>query len=328
MHDGRHLVNPEAARILYNDGIARLPGTPIVKRTGLLYGLAAYTWWGLMPLYFERVQHVPALEILAHRIVWSFLLLAVITTCLRRWDEVKRCLVDPVARLHLCGTTILIAVNWLAYIYGVVERKVVLASLGYFILPLVSILLGTLLLGERLKPLQWLAVALAGCGVVCFVAGEGQWPWLSLVIAVSFGLYGLLRKRIDVDGMTGLTVETLLLCPPCAAYLLWLAWQGKPMMGSDRTLDVLLLLSCVVTTVPLFCFGEAARRLPLSTLGFLQYLSPTLQLILGVTRLNEPFGTARQVGFAFIWAGLAVFSFASLRQLRRQRRAAELLPAG
>ena len=300
-----------------------------MNRTGLLYGLAAYGWWGLMPLYFEQVKDVPPFEILAHRIVWSCLLLAVLTTALRRWGEVKRCLTDSVSRRLLLVTTVLVALNWLAYIYAVAIRQVIQASLGYFILPLVSVLLGTLLLGERLRPAQWVAVALAAGGVIWIVVGEGRWPWLSLIIAVSFGLYGLLRKRVAADGMIALTVETLLLFPPSAAFLLWLACRGGGTMGHESVgMDLILLLSGVVTTAPLFCFGEAARHLPLTTLGFLQYLSPTLQLILGVARLGEEFGAARQVGFGFIWAGLVVFSLASLAQLRQSRVAAGLVPEG
>jgi chloramphenicol-sensitive protein RarD len=217
-------------------------------------------------------------------------------------------------RRLLLATTVLIALNWLTYITAVAEGRVIEASLGYFILPLVSILLGTVFLGEKLRPLQWAAVALAAGGMVQLIAVEQGMPWIAFTLAVSFSLYGLFRKQAGVDGLIGLTVETLLLGPIALGYLLWLAASGKGTMGQgNHSLDLLLLLSGVVTTIPLFCFAEAARRLPLTTLGFLQYLSPTLQLILAVTRLNETFGPAKQVGFGLIWAALVVFTVASLR---------------
>jgi chloramphenicol-sensitive protein RarD len=283
-------------------------------RAGLLFGVGAYVFWGLMPLYFERVMDVPPLELLAQRIVWSFLLLAVLITLMRRWREVRRCLSDPRVRRLLLATTVLIALNWLAYITAVAEGRVIEASLGYYILPLVSVILGTVFLGEKLRPLQWAAVALAAGGMVQLVAIEKGIPWIAFTLAVSFSLYGLFRKQAGVDGLIGLTVETLLLGPIALGYLVWLAVSGKASMGrGDLSLDLLLLLSGVVTTIPLFCFAEAARRLPLTTLGFLQYLSPTLQLILAVTRLGESFGPAKQVGFGLIWAALVVFTVASLR---------------
>jgi chloramphenicol-sensitive protein RarD len=288
-----------------------------VEREGLLYGLAAYVIWGVVPLYFAAVKEVPAIEMLAHRIVWSVVFLSALLTLTRRWSEVRRCLASGPNMRRLLATTILIAVNWLVFIHGVNIGQVVQTSLGYFILPLVSILLGMVFLGERLRPFQWLAVALASAGVANLVFQAGDFPWIASILAVSFSLYGLLRKQVAVDGLIGLSVETMLLLPLAAGFLLWLASTGKSSISTHTaTLNVLVLLSGVVTTVPLWCFGEAARRLPLITLGFLQYLSPSLALIVAVTCLDEEFGPEKQWSFAFIWAGLAVFTLASLPSLR------------
>jgi chloramphenicol-sensitive protein RarD len=290
----------------------------MVQRAGLLYGLAAYTWWGLMPFYFDAVRRdVTATELLAHRIVWSMVLLAILLTPLRRWAEVGSCLRSWRTLRLLMITTILLAFNWLAYIYCALHDELVQASLGYFILPLVSIVLGMVFLGERFRGTQWLAVALASGGVATLVIAEARVPWLALMLAVSFSFYGLLRKRAAVDALAGLTVETLLLTPLSGGYLLWLGYDGTGVFGRDLQIDRLLLLGGVVTTTPLFCFGEAARRLPLTTLGFMQYLSPTLQLILAVACMGEKFDVERQVSFGLIWGALLVFTIASLRGNRR-----------
>ncbi len=291
-----------------------------MDRTGLLYGLAAYVWWGLMPLYFAEVLTVPPLEMLAHRIVWSLVLLVILVTMAGRWSDIRRCFRSRPTLQLLLATTVLLALNWLAYIYSATQRRLVQASLGYFILPLVSIVLGMVFLGERLRGLQWLAVSLATAGVLILIVHGGEVPWIALTIAISFSLYGLLRKRVGVDGLAGLTVETLLLTPLAAGYLLWLAQRGTGQMGQEsRQLDGLLLLSGLVTTVPLYCFGEAARRLPMTTLGFFQYLSPSLQLILAVTLLRETFGPVQQASFGLIWTALAVFTIASLRMRSREQ---------
>jgi chloramphenicol-sensitive protein RarD len=289
-------------------------GGQTLDRAGFLYALAAYGWWGLMPLYFEQVKPVEPLELLAHRIVWSILLLALLLTGLRRWAEVWRCLRSAKTLRLLLVTTVLLAVNWLAYIYCAWKGHLVQASLGYFILPLVNIVLGMVFLGERLHGVQWLPVALAALGMSILIAFSPEPPWIALMIAFSFSVYGLLRKRVGLDGLTGLTVETLLLAPLAGGYLLWLTHTGNGIMGAKGNwLDAMLLLSGVVTTVPLYCFAEAARRVPLTSLGFMQYLSPTLQLILAVTRGGEEFGSLKQVSFGLIWAALLVFTLTSLR---------------
>lgn len=291
-------------------------------RAGTLYGLAAYAWWGLVPLYFKAVADLPAVEILAHRIVWSLAFLAVVLTRARRWGDVTRCFRDPGLLLTLLGSTVLIAINWLVYIHGVVSGQIVQASLGYFILPLISIALGMVWFKERLRPLQLAAVAVAAAGVVELARARGELPWIALVIAVSFGFYGLLRKRAPVDGLVGLSIEVILLMPAAAGYLLFLSLTGTLSLGARGvTTDLLLFLSGVVTAVPLLCFGQAARRLPLSGLGFLQYLSPTVALLLAVVLYGEEFHREEAISFALIWTALGIYSVDALRSPRRSENA-------
>jgi chloramphenicol-sensitive protein RarD len=288
-------------------------------RQGILYGLAAYGWWGLVPLYFKVLtDKVPPLEVFAHRIVWSVLLLAALLALLRRWADLGRCLRTPRLRHALLLTTLLIATNWYMYIYGVSDQQVVQTSLGYFITPLVNVVLGVCLLGERLRRLQWLAVGLAAGGVTLLTVAGGALPWIALSIALSFGFYGLLRKTLPVDGLTGLSVETLFLLPAAAGYLVYLGLAGELTLGRDAVLDGYLLASGVVTAVPLLCFGQAARRLRLTTLSFLQYLSPSLQLLIAVAVFHEAFPPVKQASFACIWLALAVFSADSVLTLRAQ----------
>lgn len=284
---------------------------PQARRAGLLYGLAAYGLWGLVPLYFHELteKKVSPPEVLAHRIVWSVVLLAVALSLARRWGEVGRCLRAAPVRRRLLATTLLIALNWLTFIYSVSIGQVVQTSLGYYITPLVTVVLGLVFLGERLRPWQWVALLLAGAGVVTLVVGGGGVPWVALTLATSFGLYGLLRKQAAADALVGLTVETALLLPAAVCFLVYRAAVGSLALGTvDRRLDVLLVLSGVVTTVPLFCFGEAAHRLRLSTVGFLQYLSPSISLVLAVTVMGEEFSRLELASFACIWVGLAVYS--------------------
>lgn len=289
-----------------------------MDRTGFLYGMVAYVAWGLVPLYFGAVSSVPAIELLAHRIIWSVILLAGLLTWRKRWEDVRACLRSRVSRHYLFATTLLIGLNWGIYIHSVVTKQVIEASLGYFILPLVSILLGLLFLGERLNNLQWFAVALASVGVGLYVVHLGTLPWIALSLAGTFSLYGFFRKKLNVDGIAALAIETMLLAPFAASYLFWLTLQGEGAMGLDNpSLSGLLVLSGLVTTLPLYCFGEAARHLPLTTLGFLQYISPTLALVVAVVSMGEPFGVEKQRSFAFIWAALLLFTWSLF--LRREK---------
>jgi len=283
------------------------------SRAGLAYGVAAYGLWGLMPIYFHAIDRVPPLEVLAHRIVWSAVLLAGVIAWRRRWAELSRCLRQPRTRWPLTAGTLLLAVNWFLFLYGVSTAQLVQTSLGYFINPLLNVLLGLLVFHERLRGVQWLALALAAVGLVYQVAALGQWPWIAFTLAGSFAGYGLIRKLVPVDTLLGLTAETLILLPAALAVLAWWAWQGPFALGSEGwALDLLLMASGVATVLPLFCFGQAVRLVRLSTLGFLQYLGPSLQLLLAVTVYGEPFSPAQQVSFGLIWLALLLVSVQGL----------------
>jgi chloramphenicol-sensitive protein RarD len=287
------------------------------RRAGLAYGLAAYLAWGLLPLYFRALRGVPPLEILAHRIAWSVLLLAALTTWLGRWPQVARPLATWRGRLTLGATTALITVNWGVYIWAVHAGRVLEASLGYFINPLVNVLLGVLFLGERLSRRQVLAVGLAGLGVAALIASAGTLPWVALVLAVSFGFYGLLRKRERIDAVAGLFSETALLAPAAVAGLVWLAAGGQGHLGGAPGTSALLVAAGVITALPLVWFALGVQRLRLSTIGLLQYLAPTMQFSIAVFVFGEPFTAAHAVAFACIWGSLALYTFDVLAALRR-----------
>lgn len=287
------------------------------SRAGLLFGLAAYGLWGVLPLYFRAVAVVPPLELLAHRIVWSVLILAVLITVLGRWPVVAAALRLPRTRWLLLATTLLIALNWFIFICSVTSGQVMQSSLGYFINPLLNVLLGLVVFRERLRPVQWLALALAAGGLVYLVVRLGELPWIALTLACSFALYGLFRKIVPVDALVGLTVETLLLLPAAAAFLAVRHGNGTASFGQvGGQIDVLLAVSGAVTTVPLLCFVAAARRLRLTTLGFLQYLAPSLQFLIAVLVLDEPFQPVQQVSFALIWAALVLVTLDSFGRRR------------
>lgn len=279
------------------------------SRAGVLYGLAAYGCWGLMPLYFDAVRSVPAGEILAQRIVWCSVLLAIVLTLAGRWGEMFDRLRSWRVRWTFCLTAVLLSINWLTYIGGVTTGQTVETSLGYFINPLLNVVLGLVVFRERLRGGQVLAVSLAAAGVGSLVVMAGTVPWIALSIAFSFGLYGLLRKQAPVDALLGLSIETFVMAPFALGYLVWLGQRGSLSFGqADLTTRGLLLASGAITAVPLLCFGHAARSLRLSTLGFLQYLAPTAQFLLAVFHLKEPIDQSKLVCFALIWAALAIYS--------------------
>lgn len=300
---------------------ARSPEDERAWRRGLLYGIAAYGTWGFMPVYIKAVRTVPILEVLSHRIVWAFVLL--LALCWRQGElkTIREALRTPRTLALLAGSTAAIAVNWLAYIWAVVNGHVLESSLGYFVNPLVNVLFGVAILGERLDRPVRIAVAVAATGVLWMAVRGGHVPWIALTLATSFGLYGLLRKLAPVGALAGLTIETALLTPLAGGYIGWAVASGRSgfLAGNPKT-DLLLLLAGPVTAVPLLWFGGAARRLPLSTLGFLQYLSPTVQFLLAVLLYREPLDRPRLVAFAFIWTGLVIFAVYSARRTR--------LPAG
>lgn len=286
-------------------------------RTGILYGLAAYTWWGLVVVYFKAVSHVTALEVLAHRIIWSVVLLGVLMTLKGRWAEVSCVMRHPRTLITLLGTTVLVAGNWFGFIWAISNERVVEASLGYFINPLVLVFLGFVFLGERLRGLQWFSVALAFIGVGYLTLSFGAPPWIALFLAFSFGFYGLLRKRAPVDSMLGLTLETAFLLPMALGYLAFLAAKDSLIFANQsRWTDLLLILAGAITALPLLWFTHAARRLRLATTGFLQYIAPSLQLLLGVAVYGEAFQGTHAIAFSFTWLALALYSFDSIRAQR------------
>ena len=275
-------------------------------RRGTAYGAAAYVLWGLFPLFWPLLKPAAALEVLAHRVLWSLVVVAALLQAGRTWSAVR---VTGSQRARLSVAAVLLAINWGTYIYGVDSGQVVETSLGYFINPLVSVGLGVLVLGERLRFAQKAAIALATVAVVVLSVASGSPPWLALVLAFSFGFYGLLKKQAGVGAVASLAVETAVLAPLAAAYVVLLGITGRQSFtGHGVGHAALLATAGVVTTIPLLAFGAAATRIPLTTLGVLQYLAPTLQLVIAILLRHEPFGPARMVGFLLVWAALAVFS--------------------
>jgi chloramphenicol-sensitive protein RarD len=293
---------------------------PATRRAGLLFGLGAYLCWGVMPLYFKLIAQIAPTEIVAHRILWSLLFLGALATLWRRWPAIRAAATTGRVLTTMVATALLIAVNWLVYVYAVVSGHVLEGSLGYYLNPLVNVLLGVFLLKERLSRPQIAAVALAAAGVAILAAGAGSGLWISLTLAASFALYGFLRKIAPVDSLEGLSIETAILAPVAFGWLLWLQAQGTlgfTRFGTD--IDLLLALGGAVTAIPLLLFTAAARRLPYSTLGFLQYIAPSLQFLLAVLVFGEPLTTAHLVCFAAIWSALAIFTIDGWRQSRAGR---------
>ncbi|HVJ02781.1 MAG TPA: EamA family transporter RarD [Sphingomonas sp.] len=286
--------------------------------TGLISGAAAYALWGVLPLYIHLLQRVPALQVLAHRVLWSLLLLGLVILALRRLGPIVRAARGRTLLL-LVASASLIAINWLVYIWAVQNHHVLEASLGYFINPLVNVALGMAVLGERLRRLQGVAIAVAAAGVAVLAISGGGALWISLALALSFGLYGLVRKVAAIDALGGLAVETLLLAPASLALLLQAGQAGQGAFGESTGLDLLLMLAGPVTTAPLLLFAAAARRLPLATLGLLQYIAPTLQFAQAVLYFGEPVGLVHVVTFALIWTGCALYALDGLRTARRVR---------
>ncbi len=292
------------------------------RRRGALAALVAFTIWGLAPLYFKAVGSVPPFEIVAHRVLWSLVFLTALLVFWRGFDGLWRLRREPRLLGLLALTSLLTGSNWLVFVWAISVDRLVEASLGYFINPLVSVLLGRLFLGERLRPLQRVAAALATLGVASRVWQVGELPWIALFLALTFGFYGLLRKRAPVDAINGLLVETAVTAPIALAWLFWVARSGELHFGTDALTDALLPLAGVLTAVPLMLFAVAARHLPLSTLGFLQYLAPSLNFLLAVFLFGEPFDAGHLVGFALIWVGLAVYTADMLKAshaITRQR---------
>jgi chloramphenicol-sensitive protein RarD len=292
------------------------------ERRGILYGVAAYVLWGLFPLYWPLLKPSGAVEILAHRMVWSLVAVLAILAVRRHWAWLRPLARQPKKLTLLALAAVVITVNWGTYIYGVNSGHVVEAALGYFINPLVSVLFGVLVFRERLRPVQWAAVALAAAAVLVLALDYGRPPWIALVLAVSFGTYGLLKKTANVPAVESLTVETLLLLVPAAVYVGVLETQGSGTFGDAGVGHALLLVGAgVVTAVPLLMFGAAAISVPLTVLGLFQYIAPVLQFLCGVFIAHENMPVGRWAGFTIVWLALAVFTWDSLRAARARSRA-------
>jgi chloramphenicol-sensitive protein RarD len=286
------------------------------SRKGLFSGVLAYTLWGIVAAYWRLLRHVDPIELVAHRAVWGLGAFGILVVIARQPAALGAALREPrtIGVMLVSGT--LLAVNWIVFVWATVSGHLLEASLGYFMNPLVSIALGTLVLGERLRRLQWIAIALAATGVGFLTWRAGRVPWVSLLLAVSWGLYGLVRKTVRVEALVGSAIETLLLAPIAAVYL---ALRGTALQAGEPQTIALLVGTGVVTAIPLILFTVAARRLPLSTVGFLQYLAPTGQFLLAVLAYGEPLAHDRLIAFVLIWIGLAAFSV-DLAQATRKRQ--------
>ena len=279
---------------------------------GILSTAAAFTMWGIFPLYLRLFQNIPALEILSHRVIWSILLVLVILAVRKQWSWLSKIAQQPRIALVFVASAAFLATNWVVYVWAVGEQRIIDASLGYFITPLFNILFG-IMLGERLRNAQWLAIAFAASGVIWLTLGVGQLPWIGLTIAVTFSLYGLLRKTAPLGPLEGLAVETLVMLPLAALFLMLPnSGSSHSFTAGDPVLSALLFAAGPITAVPLLLFAFGARRIPMSMLGLLQYIGPSIQLLLGIWLYHEPFGGNRLIGFALIWAGLLVYSVQGL----------------
>lgn len=285
---------------------------------GLAATATAFFIWGLLPLYLKALQTIPVLQVTAHRLVWGFVFGAAWLALRGEVGQLVTALRTPSTRWRLCLSATLISINWITYVWGIAANRVVETSLGYFINPLVNVLLGVCLLRERLNTAQWTAVAIAAAGVAWLTWSAGHPPWISLILAFSFGLYGFVRKLVKVESLAGFGAETLLLLPIGLGYLVWCEIAGVgAVLNAGLGMNVLLALGGPLTAIPLVLFAFGARRIPYSTVGLLQYIGPTIQLLLAVLVFGEPFGGARALGFALIWTALAIYAAEGVWRSRR-----------
>lgn len=285
-------------------------------RHGTLAGIGTYIIWGVVPIFFKQIDTIPAGEVIAHRVVWSLLLMAIYLWLTQGFAVVKTVLREPRQMARIAIASLLVGTNWLIFVYGVNQGRILETSLGYFILPLLNVALGVIVLNEKLRRLQWLAVTLAAIGVTIEAIRVGGLPWISLTLAATFGFYGLMRKQLPLDSANGLFLETACMTPLALGYLLWLSFNGQSHFGVSTQVDLMLAATGVVTAIPLLLFAIAARRLPLSTIGFLQYLAPTISFMIAIFLYHEPMNVHRALGFAMIWTALIVYSIDMLRARR------------
>ncbi len=280
-----------------------------MQNKGTLYGIAAYFLWGILPVYWKLLDHVSAFEILTHRIVWSFLFVVLLLAVRGQWRGFDRVRHNPKKLIISFVTAAILAMNWLTYIYAVTSGFIVEASLGYFINPLFNVFLGVIVLHERLRRVQWLAISIAALGVLYLTFRYGSFPWIALTLTLTFGTYGLFRKTMALESLEGLGVETAILSVPAVGLLFVIGHQGSTaVLNSNYTTVLLLIGAGVATALPLILFASAARQIKLSLLGFLQYIAPTLQFFLGVAVYHEPFTINRFIGFCFIWIALILYT--------------------
>lgn len=289
-------------------------------KAGVLFAIAAYGMWGFAPMYFKLITQIPSAEILMHRIIWSVLVLMILVLAAGHLSKVKAAIKNKKVVQVLLVSGILLAANWLLFIWAVNNDHLLDASLGYYINPLLNVFLGRIFLGEKLRTLQQFAVGLAVVGVAILVFSYGQVPWIALVLAGSFGIYGLLRKTVAVDSLPGLLIESCMMLPFALVY--WFAYAGQysDMFSNDLSLNLILISAGIVTTAPLLCFTAAARRIMYSTLGFFQYIGPSIMFVLAVFLYGEPLSEARLITFAFVWGALVIFSLDSYRAYLSNRR--------
>ncbi len=293
------------------------------QRKGAIFACLAFFMWGLAPIYFKMIQHVSAFEILMHRVIWSVVFLIVVVSVLSYWDKIKRILIQPKLILMLVVTSTLLGFNWGLFIWAINNNHMLDASLGYYINPLLNVLLGMVFLNERLRKLQGAAVALAFAGVLLQLISFGSFPVVAFSLATSFALYGLLRKKLQVDALPGILIEALILLPVALTYWwLMVPTETSNLPANDWLTNALLVSAGIVTTLPLLCFTGAAKRLQYTTLGFFQYIGPSLMFILAVVFYGEVFDAERVITFACIWSALAIFSWDSYHQSRKRRKAA------
>ncbi len=291
--------------------------------TGILFGIGAYGLWGMLPLYFLILLPATAVEIVANRVLWSLIFCALLLTVLRSWKTFRVAVSDRRVLGTLTVAALLIAVNWFVYTYGVTNGHAIEASLGYFINPIVSVLLGVFVLREKLRPLQWAAVGMGVVAVVVLAVGYGSVPFIALTLAISFGLYGFVKKRVgpSVDAVSSLSIETAVLTPIAAGVMIWLTVSGGATLTTEGPGHFwIMAASGIITAVPLIFFGAAARRLPLTTIGMLQYLAPVLQFILALTVFGEEMPLERWIGFGLVWLGLALLTVDMVRTVRKNAR--------